>query len=142
MEPLGLLREAESVLFVDWSGQDMVGDVVRTGRTVYGHEPDGIGLHSIVEEPKSDNAKRFPLTGGGYLERGLVDPPPSQVDLVNTYRPAEEQPEIAKTAVAMGAKSFWVHPGESVSTEARELCEAAGVVFVEGVDIREVAAKL
>ncbi len=59
-----------------------------------------------------------------------------------TYRPAEEQPDIVKSAIAMGAKSFGVHPPAIVSEDAHQMCVDAGMVFVQGVDIRDVVAAL
>jgi len=136
-DPAELLRDAKSVLFIDWPHQDVPGSVIRTGRTVYGHEPHGFGVHAIVDETDDERARRFPVTGGGYLTMTTIDPPES-VDLVCTFRPPDEQPEIARNAIAMGAKSFWIHPGEGSSDEARTVCDEAGVAFVDGVDIREV----
>ncbi|MEY2469425.1 MAG: uncharacterized protein QOF21_2123 [Actinomycetota bacterium] len=136
-EPAALLRDAKSVLFVDWAHQDIPGSVVRTGRTVYGHEPHGFGVHAIADETDDERARGFPVAGGGYLTMTTVDPPES-VDLVNTYRPPDEQPEIAQNAIAIGAKSFWVHPGQDSSDAARTICTDAGVVFIDGVDIRDI----
>ena len=141
VDPVELLRDASSVLFVDWAHQDMPGSLIRTGRTVYGHEPDGFRVHEIVADADGERARRFPVVGGGYLASTMIDPP-ATVDLVCTYRPPEEQPDIARNGIAIGAKSFWVHAEAESSDEARQICDAAGVVFVDAVDIRDVAARL
>jgi predicted CoA-binding protein len=51
------------------------------------------------------------------------------VDVVEVFRPAQEAPEIAKQAVAIGAKVLWLQLG-IVSEEARQIAEAAGLTVV------------
>ena len=51
------------------------------------------------------------------------------VDVVEVFRPAQEAPEIARQAIAMGAKVLWLQVG-IVSEEARQLAEAAGMTVV------------
>jgi predicted CoA-binding protein len=51
------------------------------------------------------------------------------VDVVEVFRPAEEAPEIAQQAIAIGAKVLWLQLG-IVSEEARRLAESAGLTVV------------
>src|SRR5256884_5454739 len=51
------------------------------------------------------------------------------VDVVEVFRPAQEAPEIARQAIAIGAKVLWLQLG-IVSEEARRIAEAAGVARV------------
>jgi predicted CoA-binding protein len=51
------------------------------------------------------------------------------VDVVEVFRPAEEAPEIARQAIAIGAKVLWLQLG-IVSEEARRLAESAGLTVV------------
>jgi uncharacterized protein len=51
------------------------------------------------------------------------------VDVVEVFRPAQEAPEIARQAVAIGAKVLWLQLG-IVSEEARQIAEAAGLTVV------------
>jgi predicted CoA-binding protein len=51
------------------------------------------------------------------------------VDVVDVFRPAEEAPDIARQAVAIGAKVLWLQEG-IVSEEARRIGEAAGLVVI------------
>jgi uncharacterized protein len=51
------------------------------------------------------------------------------VDVVDVFRPAEEGPEIARQAIAIGARVLWLQLGIE-SQEARRIAEAAGLTVV------------
>jgi uncharacterized protein len=51
------------------------------------------------------------------------------VDVVDVFRPAAEAPEIAREAIAIGAKVLWLQLGIE-SQEAKRLAEAAGLTVV------------
>ena len=51
------------------------------------------------------------------------------VDLVNVFRRPEECPEIARQAVAIGAKALWLQL-RVISVEAAEIAQAAGLQVV------------
>lgn len=51
------------------------------------------------------------------------------VDVVDVFRPAEEAPEVARQAIAIGAKVLWLQMGIE-SDETRRLAEAAGLTVV------------
>jgi len=51
------------------------------------------------------------------------------VDVVEVFRPAQEAPEIARQAIAIGAKVLWLQLG-IVLEEARRIAEAAGLTVV------------
>jgi predicted CoA-binding protein len=55
---------------------------------------------------------------------------PDKIDTVQVFRPSEEAPEIARQAVAAGAKALWLQEGLR-SDEAREIAEAGGLDYVE-----------
>lgn len=55
---------------------------------------------------------------------------PDPVDVVEVFRPADEAPEIARSAVAIGAKALWLQKG-IVSDEARAIAEEGGLAYVE-----------
>ena len=55
---------------------------------------------------------------------------PVPIDLVNVFRPSADAAEIARQAVAVGAKALWLQQG-IVSPEARAIAEAAGIDYVE-----------
>ncbi|NMD56734.1 MULTISPECIES: CoA-binding protein [Tsukamurella] len=66
---------------------------------------------------------------GERVYRSLADIP-EQVGLVDVFRPSEQTPEIARQAVAAGATALWLQLGIR-SAEAREIAEAAGLLYVE-----------
>jgi uncharacterized protein len=65
---------------------------------------------------------------------------PEPVDIVNVFRPAAEAVEIARQAVAIGARAVWLQTG-LVSAEARDIAEASGLDFVEDLCIAVERAK-
>jgi predicted CoA-binding protein len=62
---------------------------------------------------------------------------PFSVEVVLVFRPSAEAAEIARQAVAIGAKALWLQQG-IMSDEARQIAEAGGMLYVEdrcmGVD--------
>lgn len=55
---------------------------------------------------------------------------PGKIDLVNVFRRPEFCPEVARSAVAVGAKGLWLQSG-IVSDEAREIAHRAGLDYAE-----------
>ncbi|CAA9581123.1 MAG: CoA-binding domain protein [uncultured Thermomicrobiales bacterium] len=55
---------------------------------------------------------------------------PEPIDVVEVFRPSAEAPEIARQAVAAGARALWLQQGIA-SPEAREIAESAGLDYVE-----------
>ena len=66
---------------------------------------------------------------GELVYRSLSDVP-VPIDLVDVFRPASDAPEIARQAVAVGAKALWLQL-DIRSEEARAIAEAAGLDYVE-----------
>jgi predicted CoA-binding protein len=66
---------------------------------------------------------------GERVYRTLADVP-EKVDLVDVFRPSADAPDIARQAVAIGAKALWLQE-EIRSDEARRIAEEAGLEFVE-----------
>lgn len=63
-----------------------------------------------------------------YAKLDHVPAPP--VDLVLVFRRPNACGEVAKEAVAIGAKGLWLQSGIR-NDEARQVCQAAGIPFVE-----------
>jgi predicted CoA-binding protein len=59
-----------------------------------------------------------------------LDQVPEPIDMVDVFRRPEHTPEVARDAVAAGAKALWLQLGIA-SPEARAIAEEAGLAYVE-----------
>jgi len=82
----------------------------------------GQGFRIVPVNPKGGEI----LGESVYESLDKVDTP---VDVVDVFRPAEETPEIARQAAAIGAKVLWLQEG-IVSEEAAKIGEEAGMTVV------------
>ncbi len=71
----------------------------------------------------------------------LEIPPDIAIDVVDVFRRASETPEVARQAVAIGAKVLWLQEG-IVSEEAAAIASAAGIEVIMGVCIKHVRERL
>ena len=55
---------------------------------------------------------------------------PGPIDIVDVFRPAAEAPDVARQAVAVGAKALWLQL-DITSEEARRIARDAGLDYVE-----------
>jgi predicted CoA-binding protein len=83
----------------------------------------GAGFRVIPVNPSLDSV----LGEKAYPTLSAV---PEPIEVVLVFRPSAEAAAIAKDAVAVGAKALWLQQG-IVSDQARQLAEAAGLVYVE-----------
>ena len=86
-------------------------------------ELQGRGFRIVPVNPKADEI----LGESAFASLADVTEP---VDVVEVFRPAGEAPEIARQAVAIGAKALWLQLGIE-SEEARRIAEEAGLDFVQ-----------
>lgn len=66
---------------------------------------------------------------GERVYRSLAEVP-EKIDLVDVFRPAADAPDIARQAVAIGAKALWLQE-DIRSEEARRIAEEAGLDYIE-----------
>lgn len=64
-----------------------------------------------------------------------------QIDVVDVFRRAEETPEVARDAVAIGARVLWLQDG-IVNDEAYRTANEAGLEVIMGVCIRQTDQRL
>jgi predicted CoA-binding protein len=98
----------------------------RDPRKAGGSVPEGLqrrGFRIIPINPFADELF------GERVYRTLADVP-EKVDLVDVFRPSADAPEIARQAVAIGAKALWLQE-DIRSDEAREIAVAGGLEYVE-----------
>ena len=63
------------------------------------------------------------------------------VEVVDVFRRASETPDVARQAVAIGAKVLWLQEG-IVSEEAAAIASAGGIEVIMGVCIKRVRERL
>ena len=68
-------------------------------------------------------------------------PPDIGIDVVDVFRRAEETPDVARDAVAIGAKVLWLQ-ADIVSDEAYRIASEAGLEVIMGVCIRTTKRRL
>jgi predicted CoA-binding protein len=98
----------------------------RDPRKAGGSVPEGLqrrGFRIIPINPFADELF------GERVYRTLADVP-EKVDLVDVFRPSGDAPDIARQAVAIGAKALWLQE-DIRSEEARHIAEAAGLEYIE-----------
>ena len=98
----------------------------RDPRKAGGSVPEGLqrrGFRIIPINPFADELF------GERVYRSLGDVA-EKIDLVDVFRPAADAPEIARQAVAIGAKALWLQE-DIRSDEARRIAEEAGLDYVE-----------
>jgi predicted CoA-binding protein len=83
------------------------------------------------------------LVDGEVVARA-VDDPPAQIDLLYAYRPIDELAGIVELARQLSAFAVWRQTGlsEEESSESRKIVAAAGLRYVDEVDIVEAARSL
>jgi uncharacterized protein len=72
---------------------------------------------------------------------GSLDDVPKPIDIVDVFRRTEYTPEVARAAVAVGARALWLQLGIR-NAEARAVAEAGGLAYVEDRCIKVEHARL
>jgi len=91
-----------------------------------GSVPEGLqrrGFRIIPINPYADTLF------GERVYRSLLEVP-EKIDIVDVFRPSADTPEIARQAVAVGARALWLQL-DIRSPEARRIAESAGLEYVE-----------
>ena len=114
-----ILRAAKSVLVVDWPSRDVPDALVRAGYDV------------VVTGGTAPYDYSTYLLDGGEVVVQRSDRPPERADLVYSYRPLDELPEIVRQAQNLGAHAVWGQLPLEESDRARVIVEAAGLAFVD-----------
>ncbi len=79
---------------------------------------------------------------GERVYASLLDIPEDiHVDVVDVFRRAEHTPEVARDAVAIGARTLWLQEG-IVSDEAARIASEGGLEVIMGVCIMKVRERL
>jgi len=145
VDPKDRFKTVATVLVIDWPSKEVPESLARAGFHVVVHGGPGPEDYSVYE-----------LETGEVVTRHLGQPP-RRADLVYSYRPFSELPEIIATAKTLHAKAIWTQSGLSSAGEkdpkgcwvpldelrlARNLVQAAGLNYFSepyiGYVLREV----
>lgn len=126
MEGIALLREARTILLIDWPSRDVPDSLARAGLRVV--SSDGPDVYNYYE------------TDGDEVRVRRADGPPAQVDIIYAFRPLDELPEIVNQAHSLGARAVWL---ERVAPPdvgyARETVESEGLTYIDAPSIADAA---
>jgi predicted CoA-binding protein len=116
MKPREALAASRVVLLIDWPTREVPESLAQAGYEVVSH--DG-------PSPLDHNA--YDVVDGVLVTRN-VGAHPEHADLLYNHRPIDELPGIIDLANRVGAATVWCETG---SSEAREMVEAAGLVYAD-----------
>jgi hypothetical protein len=143
--PEQLLKNAKSILLVDWPDQSIPRSLVKAGLTVFGFSPDGYSRAGVVsgQPEKAEGTSVFlpRKDETDHLVFEACDRPVS-VDMVCIYRPEAEHESIFKNHVLpFNAKIIWLQPPVT-SSAIKQSATANGITIIEGINLAEIAAKI
>jgi len=128
-----ILKAVETVLVIDWPSKEVPELLALAGFRVVVHGGPGPEDYSAFE-PKNGEVVVRP-----------VGRAPERADLIYSYRPLSELPEIIETARGLNAKTLWTQSGLSATgvndpkgcwipeeelAVARKLVELAGLNYI------------
>ena len=137
-----MLETVKTILVIDWPSVEVPNTLARAGFQVIVHGGPGPEEYYAYE-----------LNNGEVVSRH-VGRPPDRADLVYSYRPLSELPEIVATAKRLQAKTIWTQSGLSAPgvkdpkgcwlpdeelQAARNLVQSAGLNYVTQPYIVDVA---
>ena len=119
-----LLASARTVLVVDWPTADVTATLARSGLRVF-----------VRGGPGPDQYTEHEAAGTKIVVRQVAHAP-DHADLVYSYRPVDELPDIVALARSLGARAVWVTPRSPEEDQrARGIVESAGLHCISGLDI-------
>jgi len=139
------LGTCETILVIDWPSKDVPESLALAGFRVIVRGGPGPEDYSVYE-----------LNHGQVVVRHLGHPP-ERADLIYSYRPFSELPQIVATAKDLHAKTIWTQSGLSAAgvndpkgcwvaidelQSARNLVQSAGMTHVAEPYIGEVAREI
>jgi predicted CoA-binding protein len=116
MVPQDLLRDARTILLIDWPTRDVPDTLARAGYEVV-----------AAEGPGPDDFTAYDLDVDVVVPR-RAGRPPTHAEIVYSHRPTDELPDIVALARQIGAKVIWC---ETPSAEARRIVESAGLIYAD-----------
>jgi predicted CoA-binding protein len=145
-DPNQILRSAKSILLVDWASPAVPRTLLEAGFAVFCLSPGRYSVAELLPVPPEgvDSNDIVPPQPGekGYLVFRRLNDRPSQIDIVNVYRPEQEHDGIVSSQmVPLGAKVMWLQPSVASAT-AKQLAAEYGFELVDAVDIAAAGRQL
>jgi predicted CoA-binding protein len=148
VHPNDFLKNVRTVLVIDWPSKEVPEALVLAGFQVYAQGGPGPTDYSVYE-----------WSDGSIVARH-VGHPPERAELVYSYRPLSELPQIIAKAKTLRAETIWTQSGLSAPDtkdpkgcwapdeeleSARQLVQAAGLRYLSepciGAELRKAAAR-
>jgi hypothetical protein len=145
VNPIQLLQTANTVLVIDWPAKEVPESLARAN------------IHVVVRGgPGPEDYSAYELNDGTIAIRHLGHPPES-ADLIYSYRPLSELPEIITTAKDLRAHTVWTQSGLSAAgvndpkgcwlpedelRSARDLVQSTGLNYITQPFIADVAREI
>jgi CoA binding domain len=146
----------QTILVIDWPSKELPETLTRAGFRVVVRGGPGLEDYSAYELDSSRNLAQSLAHDPGEVVVRHIDRAPERADLIYSYRPLSELPEIITTAKRLGAKTIWTQSGlsaagvndpkgcwvpEEALRQARNLVESAGLRYTSEPYIGDVAQR-
>jgi predicted CoA-binding protein len=132
--PDDILRDARHVVVMDYPSRDVPDALTRAGFSV-----------TIYGGPTEADVVVSELSDGSVVHR-QAGRYPDRADVLYVFRPLSEIDGIIAEARRLGVTTVWRQPADGASAdesaEWRRMVESAGLEYVDGTAIDEVAARL
>jgi len=147
-----IFRTVQTILVIDWPSKELPETLTRAGFHVVVRGGPGPEDYSAYELHSSRNLAHDP----GEVVVRHIGRAPERADLIYSYRPLSELPEIITTAKRLGAQTIWTQSGLSAAGVidpkgcwvpeeelllARNLVESAGLRYISGPYIGDAAQR-
>ena len=127
------LSSAKTIAMVGISSvkKETASNVVRRPSIIVMNYLQEFGYKVIPVNPFSAGQK---VNGKTILEKleDIKDP----IDIINVFRPSAEAPAIAKQAIKIGTKVFWLQYGIQ-NQEAKEIVESKNITYISNKCIKQ-----
>jgi hypothetical protein len=149
-----IFRTVQTILVIDWPSKELPETLTRAGFHVVVRGGPGPEDYSAYELHSSRNLAQGHDPGEVVVRH--IGRAPERADLIYSYRPLSELPEIIATARRLGAQTIWTQSGLSAAGVndpkgswvpeeelrlARNLVESAGLRYISGPYIGDVAQR-
>ena len=116
---------------VSYIKKEMSSNIKRRPSTIVMKYMQEFGYRVIPVNPFSAGEKIYGETVTARLADIQIP-----IDIVDVFRPSKETPEIAKEAVSIGAKVFWLQYGIE-NDEAKKIVEKSSITYIANKCIKQ-----